>query len=50
MGVFNGDMGVIREINQYTENIEVEFDEGRRVKYGFDAVEELELAYDHYRA
>ena len=45
VGVFNGDMGVIREINQYTENIEVEFDEGRRVKYGFDAVEELELAY-----
>ena len=44
-GVFNGDMGVITEINQYTENIEVEFDEGRRVKYGFDAVEELELAY-----
>ena len=45
VGVFNGDMGVIRVINQYTENIEVEFDEGRRVKYGFDAVEELELAY-----
>ena len=45
VGVFNGDMGIIREINQYTENIEVEFDEGRRVKYGFDAVEELELAY-----
>ena len=45
VGVFNGDMGVIREINQYTENIEVEFDEGRRVKYGVDAVEELELAY-----
>ena len=44
-GVFNGDMGVITEINQYTETIEVEFDEARRVKYGFDAVEELELAY-----
>ena len=44
-GVFNGDMGVITEINQYTETIEVEFDEARKVKYGFDAVEELELAY-----
>ena len=44
-GVFNGDMGVITEINQYTETIEVEFDEARRVKYGFDAAEELELAY-----
>lgn len=44
-GVFNGDMGVIREINSYTETVEVEFDEARRVKYGFDMVEELELAY-----
>ena len=45
VGVFNGDMGVITEINQYTETIEVEFDEARKVKYGFDGVEELELAY-----
>ena len=45
MGVFNGDMGVITEINQYTETIEVEFDEARKVKYGFDMTEELELVY-----
>jgi len=44
-GVFNGDMGVITEINEYTETIEVEFDESRKVKYGFDMAEELELAY-----
>ena len=44
-GVFNGDMGVITEINKYTETIEVEFDESRKVKYGFDMTEELELAY-----
>ena len=44
-GVFNGDMGVITEINQYKETIEVEFDESRKVKYGFDMTEELELAY-----
>ena len=44
-GIFNGDMGIIREINEYTETIEVEFDEARKVKYGFDMVEELELAY-----
>lgn len=44
-GVFNGDMGVITEINQYTETVEVEFDESRKVKYGFDMMEELELAY-----
>ena len=45
MGVFNGDMGVITVINQYTETIEVEFDEARKVKYGYDTAEELELAY-----
>ena len=44
-GVFNGDMGVITEINEYTETIEVEFDESRKVKYGVDMTEELELAY-----
>ena len=44
-GVFKGDMGVITEINEYTETIEVEFDESRKVKYGFDMTEELELAY-----
>ena len=45
MGVFNGDMGVIREINGYTERLTVEFDEGRYVEYPFSGLEELELAY-----
>lgn len=45
MGVFNGDMGVISEINECKETVEVEYDEGRKVKYGFDMVDELELAY-----
>ena len=45
MGIFNGDMGVVTEINEYNETIEVEFDESRKVKYGFDMTEELELAY-----
>ena len=45
MGVFNGDMGVISEINEYKETVDVEYDEGRKVKYGFDMVDELELAY-----
>ena len=30
MGVFNGDMGVISEINEYKETVEVEYDEGRK--------------------
>lgn len=44
-GVFNGDMGIITEINPYTESLEVEFDVGRKVKYSFEMTEELELAY-----
>lgn len=44
-GVFNGDMGIIREINEYTERLTVEFDEGRYVEYPFGSLEELELAY-----
>lgn len=45
MGVFNGDMGVIREINEYASTLIVEFDEHRRVTYAFAQLEELELAY-----
>ena len=45
LGVFNGDMGVIREINSFAETMTVEFDEGRMVEYSFKQLEELELAY-----
>ena len=45
VGVFNGDMGVVREINHFAEQLVVEFDEGRRVTYGFAQLDELELAY-----
>lgn len=45
VGVFNGDMGRIVEINSYGETLTVEFDEHRRVQYSFMQLEELELAY-----
>ena len=45
MGIFNGDMGIVTEINTYTETLEVEYDEKRKVKYPFELLEELELAY-----
>lgn len=45
MGVFNGDMGIIRAINTYVENLEVEFEDGKFVTYPFKQLEELELAY-----
>ena len=45
MGVFNGDTGIIREINDFAETMTVEFDEGRMVEYSFKLLDELELAY-----
>lgn len=44
-GIYNGDIGIIREINSFAELVTVEFDEGRMVDYSFKQLEELELAY-----
>ncbi len=45
LGIFNGDMGIIRQINIYEETVTVEYDEKRLVKYPYNLLEELELAY-----
>ena len=45
LGVFNGDTGYIKDINSYAKMVTVEYDEGRCVKYAFNQLEELELAY-----
>lgn len=45
VGVFNGDNGIIREINSFAEMMTVEFDEKRFVEYSFKQLDELELAY-----
>lgn len=45
IGVFNGDMGRIREINTFSEQVTVVFDENRIVKYAFNMLDELDLAY-----
>ena len=44
-GVFNGDIGFIREINTFAETLTVEFDDKRMVEYDFKQLDELELAY-----
>ena len=44
-GIFNGDMGIIKEMNLYAETMTVEFDDARQVEYSFKQLEELELAY-----
>lgn len=44
-GVFNGDTGIIEEINYFAETMTVSFDEGKMVEYPFKLLDELELAY-----
>ncbi len=45
VGIFNGDMGRIVEINESASNLVVEYDEQKRVTYPFSLLEELELSY-----
>lgn len=45
LGVFNGDLGIIREINPFAELVTVEYDEHRYVEYTYKQLDELELAY-----
>lgn len=45
VGIFNGDVGIIREINDFASTLVVEFDEHRRVTYPYAGLDELELAY-----
>ncbi len=45
LGIFNGDMGIIRQINDFAEQMFIEFDEGRMVEYPYKLLDELELAY-----
>ncbi|MCL2404947.1 MAG: ATP-dependent RecD-like DNA helicase [Defluviitaleaceae bacterium] len=44
-GVFNGDMGVIKEIDEDSGVMQVLFDDNRQVFYDFTQLDELELAY-----
>ena len=45
LGVFNGDLGIIRTINNYAETMEVEYEDGHVINYPFAGLDELELAY-----
>lgn len=45
VGVFNGDTGIMKSINEFCETAEVEFEDGRWAEYSFKQLEELELAY-----
>ncbi len=45
IGIFNGDMGRVIEIDESDSSLTVEFDDNKRVKYDFANLDELELAY-----
>jgi exodeoxyribonuclease V alpha subunit len=44
-GIFNGDIGTIRQINDYAHEVVVEYDEHRRITYQYAQLDEVELAY-----
>ncbi len=44
-GVFNGDEGIIKRINNREEYIEVLFDDLKIVKYDYSQLDEIELSY-----
>ena len=44
-GIFNGDIGVIRDINEFSKQMEIVFDDNKLVYYDFELLEDLEHAY-----
>ena len=45
VGVFNGDIGIIKELNEFSDQAEIAFEDGRIARYSFKQMDELELAY-----
>ena len=45
LGVFNGDMGIIDNINLYLNRMTVRFDDNKYVEYSFKETDEIEHAY-----
>ena len=45
VGVFNGDLGHVILVNSFDEEVVVQFDDGREVKYAFSQLDELEHAF-----
>ncbi|MDD6551748.1 MAG: ATP-dependent RecD-like DNA helicase [Lachnospiraceae bacterium] len=44
-GIFNGDCGIIKEVNGFSSDMLIEFDDGHFVEYPFSSLENLSLAY-----
>ena len=44
-GIFNGELGIILEIDNLDKIMNIEFDDGKIAKYNFSELDELDLAY-----
>ncbi len=44
-GIFNGELGIVKSVNNFEKNLEVEFDDQKIAAYAFSELDELELAY-----
>ena len=44
-GIYNGDFGVIRDVDHDAGYLGIEFDDGRYVRYPYQQLDDLELAY-----
>ena len=45
MGIFNGDTGIIEEINDFSKTMTISFDDGKMVEYPYQNLGDLEHAY-----
>lgn len=45
MGIYNGDMGIIKSINQTDKYMLIVFDENKEVEYPFSFLDDIDLAY-----
>ena len=44
-GVYNGDIGIIEEIDKIDESLDVRFDDGRLIRYKKEDIKDLDLSY-----
>lgn len=45
LGIYNGDMGVIKSINEFAKIITIEFDDKKIVDYSFNQIDEIEHSF-----
>ena len=44
-GVFNGDIGFVKTVDDYDQKLVIEFDDGRQSEYSYNQLDELEHAF-----